>query len=163
MLALACARAVDGPLPQGRAQVQSVPFFAQEDFQCGPASLAGVLNFHGQKTTPQELAAEVFRPDIRGSLGLDMALAARKRGLQAKFYEGSPADLAHNLDKGLPLVLLLDLGLGPVQALHFAVATGYGPEGVTLNSGRNQGQVMAWPAFLGQWNKTGRWTLWIEP
>ncbi len=161
ILAPACARPAE-QTPPGRAQAEGVPFFPQEDFQCGPASLAGVLNFHGVQATPQELAAEVFRPDQRGTLGLDMALAARNRGLTARFYEGSAADLAQGLSRGLPLILLLDLGLGPVQRLHFVVATGYGPEGVTLNSGRDQGLLMAWPRFMDQWNRTGRWTLWIE-
>ncbi len=162
VLSLSCApKAADAP-PPGRARIQGVPFFPQEDFQCGPASLAGVLAFHGLDATPEALAAEVFRPDIRGSLGLDMALAARKRGLSARFYEGSATDLARGLNQGLPLVLLLDLGLGPVHRLHFVVATGFGPEGVILNSDQDQGRTVAWPEFLAQWNKTGRWTLWIE-
>ena len=138
VLSLSCApTAADAP-PPGRARIQGVPFFPQEDFQCGPASLAGVLAFHGLDATPEALAAEVFRPDIRGALGLDMALAARKRGLSARFYEGSATDLARGLNQGLPLVLLLDLGLGPVHRLHFVVATGFGPEGVILNSDQDQ-------------------------
>ncbi|HMM40198.1 MAG TPA: C39 family peptidase [Desulfovibrio sp.] len=163
-LLLGCAPRVEpDALPPGRAEVSGVPFFAQEDHQCGPASLAGVLGFLGKPASPAELAAEVFRPDIRGSLGLDMALAARRRGLKARFYEGSAQDLADSLRRGAPLIVLLDNGLGPVRHLHFAVATGYGPEGVRLNSDQDRGLVTPWDSFLNQWNKTGRWTLWIAP
>jgi len=43
-------------LPQGlpeRTELREVPFFPQEEFQCGPAALATVLAASGVKVTPE--------------------------------------------------------------------------------------------------------------
>lgn len=164
LLLAACAAAGPrGSVPPGAARIPDVPFFPQEDYQCGPAALAEALTFAGRPATPADLAPEVFRADIRGTLGLDMALAARRRGLSARFYNGSLADLAQSIRAGRPLILLLDQGLGPVSQYHFVLATGYGPDGVVMHSGRRRDHVMAWEPFLNQWGRTDQWTLWIAP
>jgi ABC-type bacteriocin/lantibiotic exporter with double-glycine peptidase domain len=139
--------------------VANVPFHPQEYHQCGPASLAGVLNFLGDPATPEEIASAVFRPDLRGSVSLDLALFPRSRGLATRFYRGAPADLLAAVDAGLPLVLMLDQGFAGVRVYHFAVLIGYRPEGVILNSGRSQGLLTPWASFLAQWAGAGNWTL----
>ena len=53
---------MQGTAPQGRVTRIEVPFFPQEDFQCGPAALATVLNYWYGKAgtakglTPEEIA-----------------------------------------------------------------------------------------------------------
>ncbi len=156
----ACASLPPGFVPPavGNA-VPGVPFHAQEDYQCGPASLAGVLNFLGDPATPEEIASAVFRPDLRGSVSLDLALYPRGRGLSSRFFRGTPADLTAAVDAGRPLVLMLDQGLAGVRYFHFAVLTGYRPQGAVLNSGREQGLLVPWASFLAQWAGADNWTL----
>ena len=50
------------------AELSEVPFFAQEAFQCGPASLAMTLNAAGIAVTPETLKPELYFPDRHGSL-----------------------------------------------------------------------------------------------
>jgi len=160
LLLAACASLPPGFVPPaGSGQVAGVPFHAQEDFQCGPASLAGVLNFLGDPATPAEVAAAVFRPGLRGSVSLDLALYPRTRGLASRFFRGSAADLTAAVDAGRPLVLMLDQGLAGVRAFHFVVLTGYRPAGAVVNSGRQQGVTLPWASFLAAWAGAENWAL----
>lgn len=144
--------------------ISGVPFHSQGVGQCGPASLAGVLNFHGYPVTPEEIAADVLRPDLRGSLTLDLALWPRSRGFTTRWYAGSARDILDKTDQGLPLVVMLDQGIGPVSANHFVTLVGHAPDAVILNdSARGPGVHMDWPRFLSQWRRAGFWTLLVEP
>ncbi|MEN8123438.1 MAG: C39 family peptidase, partial [Bacteroidota bacterium] len=51
-----------------RTIIADIPFYPQEEFQCGPASLAMVLTWSGQLVTPAELISEVYTPAKKGSL-----------------------------------------------------------------------------------------------
>src|SRR5437763_1585351 len=59
--------------PQGvplTTELKSVPFFPQEDYQCGPAALATVLAYTGTSVTPEALVKQLFVPARQGSLQL---------------------------------------------------------------------------------------------
>ena len=58
-------------LPQ-QVELKAIPFYPQETHQCGPASLAMVLNAGGVKITPQELIPQVYLPQREGSLQVEM-------------------------------------------------------------------------------------------
>src|SRR5207237_7460971 len=45
-----------------RVELKDVPFFAQDEYQCGPAALATVLANAGLKLTPEQLVPEVYLP-----------------------------------------------------------------------------------------------------
>src|SRR6218665_669121 len=61
-------------------QIPDVPFFPQEDHQCGPAALATMLTFAGKKTAPDALTEKVYVPARKGSFALEMVAAARAEG-----------------------------------------------------------------------------------
>ena len=42
-----------------RAELTEVPFFPQEEYQCGPAALAMALNAAGLSVTPESLIEQV--------------------------------------------------------------------------------------------------------
>lgn len=145
-------------------RISGVPFHSQGVGQCGPASLAGVLNFHGYPATPEGIAADILRPELRGSLTLDLALWPRGKGFATRWYAGSVRDILDKVDQGLPLVVMLDQGMGPVSANHFVTLVGHAPNAIILNdSARGPGVRMDWPRFLSQWQRAGFWTLLVEP
>ena len=77
VLATGCAQMVPQTMqlrtgwPAGVPQtteIASVPFFPQDDYQCGPAALATVLAHTGTAITPDPLVAQVYIPARQGSL-----------------------------------------------------------------------------------------------
>ncbi|MGH7220236.1 MAG: hypothetical protein ACREI1_07895, partial [Nitrospiraceae bacterium] len=57
-----------------------VPFFPDGTEQCGPATLASVLTYWGIPSEPAVLKVEIYRPQLRGTLPMDLLLAAQARG-----------------------------------------------------------------------------------
>lgn len=161
LMLLSCATARHTALPE--RTVEGVPFYAQEDLQCGPASLAGVLNFWGAEVTPEKIAASIYSPTARGTLDIDMALYARKKGFKARQYSGSMEDIRARIDSGRPLIVLVDLGRWLYRQDHFMVVVGYYENGLIVNSGKKEKEFLTEREFLKSWEKTGRWTLLVEP
>lgn len=141
--------------------INHVPFYPQEDYQCGPSSLAAVLKYHGLEISPNEIASEIYSKLARGTLDLDLLFYAQKRGLNAKKYNGSIDDLKDRIKEGYPLIVLVDYGYGPIQANHFMVIVGYNESGVFANSGREEKKFIPARDFLRVWGRTGYWTLLI--
>lgn len=149
--------------PPGQGRVENVPFHAQEDLQCGPASLAMVLNHLGDPVTPEDISRALFRKDLRGVVSLDLALYPRGRGFASHFFRGSEKDVAAAVDAGQPLLVMVDEGFGGIRVLHFMVVTGYDAQGVLVNSGRSQGLRLGWGEFLSAWDGADRWALLVAP
>ncbi|RPI35484.1 MAG: peptidase C39 family protein [Nitrospiraceae bacterium] len=143
--------------------IEKVPFFVQEDYQCGPASLAGVLNFWGVTITPAEIAEEVFSRSARGALGIDLALYAQKKGFQSDFYRGDAENLRRQIDSGRPVIVLVDYGFWVYEKGHFMVVIGYNDDGFIVNTGASRMKFIANDDFTGPWRKAGFWTLVIRP
>jgi ABC-type bacteriocin/lantibiotic exporter with double-glycine peptidase domain len=143
--------------------IENVPFYPQEAFQCGPASLAGVLNFWGIHVTPEEVATEIFSPSAGGTLNLDMMLYPEKKGLKAIYYKGSMDDIKNKIDSGYPMIVLVNLGLLVYQQNHFMVVVGYDENGIIAHSGRDRLKPIRLKNFIKTWEKTNFWTLWIKP
>ena len=143
--------------------IPDVPFFPQEIYQCGPASLGGVLNYWGISVTPEEIARAIYSPSARGTLDVDMVFYGEKKGLKSIQYAGSIEDIRKNIDDQIPLVVLVDEGFLAYQKHHFMVVVGYGDEGLLANSGRERHRFYTWPDFLKTWEKTKNWTLRLTP
>jgi ABC-type bacteriocin/lantibiotic exporter with double-glycine peptidase domain len=142
--------------------IPGVPFYPQESYQCGPASLAGVLNFWGIGVEPGEISKEIFSRSAKGTLNIDMALYAKKKGLYSLQYEGSMDDLRKNIDSGHPVIVLVTYGFSLYEVDHFMVVIGYYDNGVIVNSGREQNKFIDEGDFLKTWKKTNYWTLLIK-
>lgn len=156
------SRASDLPTPIGSGKVENIPFYPQLAFQCGPASLAGVLTFYGEDVTPDEVADAIFRKHIRGTVTLDMVLYARHKGFSARWYSGSVDDIRRSVNEGVPLIVMVDLGFANVTNNHYMVVVGYSPEGVIVNSAKSREKLITWNHFLTRWDRTERWTLRIQ-
>lgn len=144
-----------------RAEIESVPFFAQARHHCGPASLAMVLGFHGQAIQPDELAPEVYLPAREGSLALEMLTAARRRGMLALPLKSGMPGLFREVAAGHPVVVLRNLGLDWFPRWHYAVVVGFDrPAGeVILRSGDKPRRVTDLETFDRTWSRSGRWAM----
>lgn len=142
-----------------------VPFYPDDTDQCGPATLASVLTYWGIPSNPQALKEEVYLPRLRGTLPIDLLLAAQAHGLRAEFYSGSLDNVRAELKAGHPLVAFLNLGYTVFPQGHYVVITGFDDQrqGVYVHSGLEQDLLLPYERFLRSWEKTGRWTLLVLP
>ena len=156
------------PLPDN-ARFIDVPFFKQDDYQCGPSALATVINYWYGKTRSnkyvphEEIIKEIYSPTARGTLTIDLELYAKRLGFSVQQYSGNIDDLRAAVDKGVPPVILVDYGFSIYQVNHFMVVTGYTEKGIILNTGRERNKIILNEELSGIWRKTGFWTLVIEP
>ncbi len=146
----------------GGVVLEKVPFYPQEDHQCGPASLAGVLNYQGLGISPEEIASDLFSKSAGGTLTIDMALYPQRKGFFSLSYSGSMSDLREKIDSGYPLIVMVDYGFSVWQKNHFMVVVGYNNDGVIANSGRKEHEFIENDSFLKIWRKADLWTLLVK-
>ena len=75
----ACASPQSLQHTHGVQVIDDVPFYPQDDYQCGPASLASVISFWSDSVRPAEIAEEIFRKSVRGTVTIDMILYAQRK------------------------------------------------------------------------------------
>ena len=164
-----CGLLSRGPLLQApggpaRAVVDNVPFFAQEELQCGPAALAMMLNWSGVAVQPSDLTPEVFTPDLKGSLQSALIGATRRHGRVAYPLAGSEA-LLTEISAGHPAIVLVNLGLSWYPKWHYAVVIGFDQEReeILLHSGLTANEHLSSRVFLNVWARSGYWGALVLP
>jgi len=148
------------------AELPGVPFFPQDEYQCGPAALATVLAYSGIAVTPEPLVAEVYLPQRRGSLQAEMLAAARRHGRISYALTPRYGDLLREVAAGNPVVVLQEIGYLPLlPQWHYAVVNGFDyPSGtIWLRSGTQPRQAMPFTAFERTWMKSGYWAMVVAP
>lgn len=154
--------ALPAGLPE-RVELTQVPFFPQTDYQCGPAALATALASFGVKVTPDDLVSQVYLPERKGSLQIEMLAAARRHGLVS--YQLAPRfeDLLRELNAGTPVIVLQNLGFR--DGWHYAVAVGYDyyTGELILRSGVTEREVLAFTVHEFVWMRSGYWAMVAVP
>lgn len=151
-------------LPQ-QAELTTVPFFAQETYQCGPAALATVLNNSGLNVTPEELGPQVYLPGRQGSLQFELLAAARRHGRVPYVLRPQLEDLAAEVAAGHPVLVLQNLGLTVMPFWHYAVVVGYdlARADIVLRSGRERRHVTSLQTFEHTWRRGDYWAVVVLP
>jgi hypothetical protein len=144
-------------------RVPDVPFYPQEEYQCGPAALAMAMTWSGLPVRPEDLTAEVYTPASKGSIQPDMITAARRHGRMAYVIHGADR-LSAEIDAHNPVVVLQNLGLSWYPVWHYAVVTGLDRDTgeVLLNSGTIRSKRSPWRVFENTWGPDF-WGLMILP
>ena len=167
--------AVGGSAAKGAGAVQSpeapppltsiiagVPFLPQEDDSCGPSSLAMVLGFLGRNVDTAEIIRETRTEGLKGTLITDLAGAARRRGFAAEVVDLDLPRLRERISAGVPVILLVDLGVWSWSRPHYLVAYGWTPEAVVAHSGGERGKVIPFPTLDAQRAKMGRLAILVQ-
>jgi tetratricopeptide (TPR) repeat protein len=144
-----------------KIELDSTPFFPQEDYQCGPAALATLLTASGVEVAPDALTPEVFLPERRGSLSLELIGAARRHGRLPYVLETTADEMVAELEAGRPVLVLQNLGVSQLPRWHYAVLVGYDSDRnvAVLRSGRERRLEMKWQRFAGSWHRGGRFAM----
>ena len=144
-----------------RTELREVLFHAQQEFHCGPASLAMALNAAGVDATPEELVSQVYLPGRKGSLQIEMLAAARRHGLVAYALEPRLTDVLREVAAGTPVITLENYGFRILPRWHYAVTVGYDLAAGELirRSGLTPRQTMPFHVFEYVWKSDGHWAM----
>lgn len=138
-----------------------VPFVAQTEYQCGPASLAMVLGAAGQPVALESLIDAVYLPARRGSLQAEMLAQPRRAGMFSVRLEPRLDAVLRTVADGTPVLVFQNLGLSWAPVWHYAVLTGYDLRvgRVVLHSGTHESMPMSLATFERTWARTGYWAM----
>lgn len=142
-----------------QSELIQVPFYAQTEYQCGPATLAMVLNHQGVDASLEQLIPQVFLPGREGSVQPEMLATVRRYEQLAFPIRGTMDALLGHLEAGDPVVVMQNLALPAFPMWHYAVAIGYDlpNETLILRSGEIERHTMSFSRFDATWARTERW------
>ena len=142
-------------------ELAGTPFFAQDEYQCGPAALATVLRESGVITSPQDLRPQIYVPGRRGSLQAELIGASRRHGRLPYVLAAHAGDLVAELSEGRPVLVLQNLGATRLPRWHYAVLIGYDADRnvAILRSGTSERVELRWQKFARTWHLGGRWAI----
>lgn len=115
----------------------------------------------GVSITPEALVPEVYLPERRGSLQLELVAATRRHGRLPYPLAQDSAKLLAEVAAGAPVLVLQNLGLSWLPQWHYAVVIGYDPAArmVLLRSGRQARRRESLARFERSWALADRWAL----
>lgn len=147
------------------AQINSVPFFPQEQYHCGPAALAMVAQAAGVRVLPDELTDQVYLPGRQGSLQVEMLAAGRRQGLMAYPLAPRLGDLLQEVAAGNPVLVLQNLSFSFAPLWHYAVVIGFDRARniITLHSGVTERLEMSLFTFERTWARGDSWSMVLLP
>lgn len=144
--------------------IKAVPFIEQQTAQCGPTTLAMVLDYYGQKSDMEILTSQILTQNKNGSLQTNMVGGARRQGMMAMTLSGF-SDLLKEVDAGHPVIVFENLALSWWPQWHYAVVYGYDLDRqlVYLHSGKDQSISLSFARFEADWRLGNYWGLVVLP
>ncbi len=146
-------------------ELTAVPFFPQQEFHCGPATLAMVSTYLGQPVSPDELAPSLYIPGREGSLTEEMVAQARQRGFIPQRLAPDLAAIVQAVAEGSPVIVRQNNGLSWYSLWHYAVVIGVDAERghFVLRSGLTERLSLPWSVFDRTWARADRWAIRLLP
>ncbi|WP_148255051.1 PA2778 family cysteine peptidase [Aidingimonas lacisalsi] len=142
-------------------KLDDVPFHGQRDYQCGPASLAMVLNASGVDADVDSLIPQVFLPEREGSVQPEMLATLRRYERVPFVIDGNFNALLREIANGHPVIVMQNLSLPAWPVWHYAVAIGYdlNARELILHSGMDAETRTSFATFDNTWARSERWAV----
>ena len=145
-------------------KIEGVPFFRQKGKNCGSSAIASILKYWGKEASYKELTKELSLSKTSGSLTLDLEKIARSYGLWT-FSSRNTSEIKENLKRGIPGILLLNLGAPILKTNHYVVLSGFDEKRRVFigHSGYKKDAFFHFSHLEYQWKKAGNWSLFAIP
>ena len=136
-----------------------VNFNPQREYECGPASLATLLQWQGLDINDTKLVSEIYIPNRKGSLQIEMLATTRRYNLIPYVIKQKMAALMEEIKAGNPVLVLQNLGLESYPMWHYAVVIGYdlNKDQIILRSGEIKRHVNSFSLFERTWRRAKYW------
>lgn len=144
-----------------QVELTDVPFFPQQQYHCGPASLASIINYRGTPVEPDQIAQMIYVPGLKGSLQIEVEAATRQFEMLPVQLDGKLESLLREIAVGNPIFVLQNLGLDAVPLWHYEVVVGYdfAERIFILRSGVNARVSRSFAVFEKTWQRADHWAL----
>jgi len=148
-----------------RVELTQVPFYPQEDYECGPAALAMVAGSVGVSVTPESLVNQVYLPGRKGALQPEMLAATRRQGLLAYPLNPTVETVMREVAAGHPVLVFQNLAFSFYPVWHYAVVIGFDRARnlLVLHSGRTERMEMSLFTFERTWARAQFWSMLALP
>jgi tetratricopeptide repeat protein/peptidase C39-like protein len=155
------------PVSPNASVIPQMPMLKWGVESCGAGSLATVLQHYGDPTSMQQW--DTTLPKTHGGvMTVDMLIAARQKGFDAQLVTGTPEMITDELLAGRPVILMLQVIVGPGQAFdffHYIVADGIDRERGLIRTqwGDRQARWVSLAKLEKPWNGGGHAAILIRP
>lgn len=148
-----------------QAMISSVPFVAQDEHECGPATLSMVMGFYGQPVSLSQLVDQVYLPERQGALQVEMLAAPRRHGMVTYPLKPDLSSVLREVSAGHPVIVFQNLSLSFYPVWHYAVVIGYdqNKDEITLHSGLTAQQTLSFFTFEQLWERGQYWAMLALP
>jgi tetratricopeptide (TPR) repeat protein len=145
--------------------IESVPFYPQQDYYCGPTTLSEVANYYGNDWRQDDIAPLTFVPGLEGSLQIEMVSATRRLGMVAYVKQGNLDLLLSLVANNIPIIVLQNNSISWLPQWHYAVVIGYDltTQELILHSGITANHRLNFATFERTWRRGQYWMLAMLP
>lgn len=140
-------------------KIADVPFYAQQQYYCGPTTLSEVFTYYGEPVNANDIAPKIFIPEREGSLQLEMVSATRQYGFLPYAERGTMTQLFRLVNDDIPVIVFQNLSIQLLPQWHYAVVIGYDLDAgtVTLHTGVTPEHTMPFELFEKTWARGNYW------
>lgn len=149
--------------PLQAARIDGVPFVRQTPGTCGPVALASVMAYYGAPVELEAVVRATYTPAFKGALISDLENFARARGFHTELKQADSALIRDAIERGRPVIVLVDFGVWVVSRPHYLVVTAYDESGFTAHSGYRAAEHFSFQKFERLWKRKGSTCLIIRP
>lgn len=147
--------------------IPNVPLQHWDIKSCGAGSLSSVLQHYGDTTTMQEWDGSL-RKTRGGVMSIDMVIAARQKGFDARLVTGDRQTLERELLDGRPVILMLQVVTSPGKSLdffHYIVLDGIdtGQQLLRTQFGDGKARWVPYTRLATAWRGGGNAAIFIRP
>lgn len=143
--------------------IAGVPFYPENRYWCGPASLAGVMNYYRDAPKSDAVAEKTYSPSAGGTLMADLAWYARQHDFRVRVRSGTLNQLEKLIDRNVPPLVFVRRTSLLGSYNHFMVVVGYTSRGYIVNSGLSEHQFIDRETFRSLWEGNDRYYLRVTP
>ncbi len=158
---VAAAAPTAAQAPRSPVHLLDVPYLPQSEALCGGAAAAMVMRFWGAGNVYADDFSGLVDPEAGGIHGEDLARALRERGWQALTFKGDLALVGSQIDKGRPVIALIEDR--PDRFHYLVVVAVSGGRVIVHDPARAPFRVLDAPSFTRAWERAGSWTLLALP